>query len=461
MKSDDSARARGKIRRVGLISPCSGNLGNAAIMTSMIENLRARIPGLEIVGVTLSEEDTARRHGIATFPITGTTHGKYYSLATPAGDAGSYKDPAPAVASLKAALKQIGWLRKIIINLRIVRLELKHIFRSARLVSSLDRVVVTGGGALDDFWGGPWGHPWTLFKFTILGRLFRVPVLFVSVGMCTLDHRLSRLFVHGALRFSRYRSYRDVGSDALVKAMFPHVSGSVWPDLAYGYRCPELPPTQRRLTEGNQLLIAASPIAFCDPRSWPVSDAARYSRYLEELARFLIWTASAGHELMLFATDGCDIESLGDLVRILSNESIDTTRIQILASPPAQTTEELLKGIAPADIVIASRLHGVMLSHLIAKPVIALSFDRKVVVHMTEIGQQEYCLNIDNFTSQTLEETFAKLKEDREPESARLVAAVRQLRIQAQAQYNILFGERALKPEAVAILDSFAAKVQA
>lgn len=430
-------------------------------MTSMVENLKTRIRGVEIVGITLSQEDTARRHGIATFPITGTTHGKFYYLSTPAGAPVGYKHPASAVASLKAALKQIGWMRKIIANLRVARLELKHIIRSARLVSSLDRVIVTGGGALDDFWGGPWGQPWTLFKFTILGRLLKVPVLFVSVGMCTLDHPLSRLFVHGALHFSQYRSYRDVGSEKLVKSMFPRVSGSVWPDLAYGYRCPELPPIPQRLKEGNRLLIAVSPIAFCDPRSWPVSDGARYSRYLTELAAFLKWAAIAGHKLMLFATDGCDIDSMGDLVRILSSESIDPSQMQILASPPSQTTEELLKDIASADIVIASRLHGVMLSHLIGKPVIALSFDRKVDAHMIEIGQQDYCMNIDTFTLQTLVERFTDLNEARETELARLEDAVRHRRIKAETQYDILFGERTLKSEEVTILDPSVVKVQA
>src|SRR5580658_3704466 len=83
VKGDRSPRNDGTIRRVGLISPCSGNLGNAAILSSMIANLRSRIPDVEVVGITLSPEDTSHRHGIATFPITGTTHGMYQLAASP------------------------------------------------------------------------------------------------------------------------------------------------------------------------------------------------------------------------------------------------------------------------------------------------------------------------------------------------------------------------------------------
>ena len=47
------------IRRVGLISPCLGNLGNAAILSSMIANVRKRISKAEIVGITLSPKTPA------------------------------------------------------------------------------------------------------------------------------------------------------------------------------------------------------------------------------------------------------------------------------------------------------------------------------------------------------------------------------------------------------------------
>ncbi len=66
------------IRRIGLISPYTGgNLGNAAIISAMIANIRKRIASVEIVGITLNPDDTRRRHGIQAFPITAVSRSNY------------------------------------------------------------------------------------------------------------------------------------------------------------------------------------------------------------------------------------------------------------------------------------------------------------------------------------------------------------------------------------------------
>ena len=224
--------------------------------------------------------------------------------------------------------------------------------------------------------------------------------------------------------------------------MFPRLSGTMWPDLAYGYCFPEIVLQRKRVSYDKPLVLAVSPIAFCDPRVWPVSDIQRYSRYINQLAHFLMQAIKQEHRLILFATDGPDSNTINDLMGILAAESVDTRRVEILPGPPQQTTESLLQNICDADVVIASRLHGVILSHLIAIPVVAISYDRKVDVHMNEIGQSEYCLNIDEFTAETLAERLAALRDARELESARLRRAVQLYREQANAQYDLLFGDR-------------------
>ncbi len=72
--ADDRLRSKGSGRRIGLLSPYSGgNLGNTAILAAMIANTRVRIPGVEIVGITLAPEDTRRRLGIEGFPLAGVS----------------------------------------------------------------------------------------------------------------------------------------------------------------------------------------------------------------------------------------------------------------------------------------------------------------------------------------------------------------------------------------------------
>ena len=57
-KASRGVESNRTIRQIGLISPCMGNLGNAAILESMIANIRKRVPNAVIIGITLSPEDT-------------------------------------------------------------------------------------------------------------------------------------------------------------------------------------------------------------------------------------------------------------------------------------------------------------------------------------------------------------------------------------------------------------------
>jgi polysaccharide pyruvyl transferase WcaK-like protein len=49
------------------------------------------------------------------------------------------------------------------------------------------------------------------------------------------------------------------------------------------------------------------------------------------------------------------------------------------------------------DAVIASRLHGVLLSHITGVPVLAISYHRKVRAHMEDMGQQKFCMDFEHF----------------------------------------------------------------
>jgi polysaccharide pyruvyl transferase WcaK-like protein len=436
--TDNDLTPNHTIRRIGLISPCLGNLGNAAILSSMVANIRKRIPDAEIIGITLSPEDTRRRHGIDAFPITCASRANY-SPSNPNNSEAQHQ-PTNGLWRIKEGLKRIPFLRYLVRAVRLVCMELAHIVAASRLVRKLDRVIITGGGALDEFWGGPWGHPWTLFKFAVLSRVWRVPFLFVSVGKCSLEHPLSRFFARNALSLAEYRSYRDNDSKIAVQTLLHSSGDPVCPDLAYSYRCPDLPGRRNHILQDERLVVGVSPISYCDPRVWPLKDEQRYARYLHELAEMVKWLIRQRHLVLLFATDSPDVDTICDLQAMISDGSVDARSVQVLPGPPEQTTEGLLRGICQADLVIASRLHGVILSQLIAIPVLGISYDRKVDVHMSDIGQSEHCVNIDHVDASALIERFSVLRDVRERESAHLKRAVQLYREQVDAQYDRLLG---------------------
>ena len=448
------------IRSVALLSPTSGNLGNAAMQRAMIANLRKRIGPVEIYGITLNPEETRRRHGIEAFPLAAASL-PYY---TPVGSSNSPSSNPKTIrlGQTRKLLRRIPLLpgvvrrvkrlvstasfgpkqlaTKISRFVRTVVLESAHIRESARVVRKLDCIIIPGGGTLDDFWGGPWGQPWALFKWSILSRLLGVPLLFVSIGKCSLDSPLSRFFASTALRFAAYRSYRDPDSQRAAQTFIGARNDKVYPDLAFSYPGPALRTPRDSGSQDTRLVVGVSPIAYCDPRVWPRKDQQRYETYVSRLAEAVKWLIKEGHRVFFFTTDGPDTQTVVDVLTKLRSGGVDADAIQVLPGSTEQSPESLLNSLDAAALIIASRLHGVILSHLSGLPVLAISFDPKVDAHMNAIGQQDYCLNIDSLQSETLVERFNALCALRRKEVAHIRCVAQAFRQKLDEQYDYLFG---------------------
>jgi polysaccharide pyruvyl transferase WcaK-like protein len=427
------------IRRIGLISPYSGgNLGNAAIISAVIVNIRKRIPGVEILGVTLSPGETSRRHGIAAFPLAGVSL-PYYSVFDLGIPKTSHRQ-APKFGRIKQWLKKIPVLRSFVRAIRVCGMELAHIVAVARVVRKLDRAIVPGGGALDEFWGGPWGHPWALFKWSVLCRVYGVPFLFVSVGKSSLERPLSRFFVRIALRLAEYRSYRDHESKLAVQTLIDARNDPVYPDLAFSYPSPVVQTSHGNGPQDGRLVVGVSPMAYCDPRAWPRKDERRYAAYISHLSEMVKWLIGEGHRVLFFTTDSPDTTAVDDVQAMISGAAIDAGSIQILPASTEHSPDSFLRGISGADLIIASRLHGVILSHLNTTPVLALSFDPKVDAHMNAMEQKDYCLNIDHLQLDVLIERFTALKAARQRVQAHLRPAALRFRNLLDLQYDLILG---------------------
>jgi polysaccharide pyruvyl transferase WcaK-like protein len=82
--------------------------------------------------------------------------------------------------------------------------------------------------------------------------------------------------------------------------------------------------------------------------------------------------------------------------------------------------DEMIREVQAVDYIVASRLHGVILSHRLAKPTLAISYDRKVDTHMGDMGMSEYCLDIHTLESASLIDAFTSLVAHGEAIEARL-----------------------------------------
>jgi polysaccharide pyruvyl transferase WcaK-like protein len=460
-KTDHLLSPHRQISRIGLISPYTGgNLGNAAIISALVANMRHRIPGVEIVGITLNPGDTRYRHGIEAVPITTVPRSDYSQFISYVLDPRPRQRSKPSrikewlkriplmpkPSRIKEWLERIPLLRNLRRAIRICTMELAHIAAAVRVVRRLDRLIVAGGGALDDFWGGPWGHPWSMFKWGVVSRICGVPFMFVSVGKCQLQRPLSRFFVRAALRLAEYRSYRDPESKTGVQTLIDARKDPVCPDLAFSYPCPVLPNRPCSAPQNDRLTVGVGPIAYCDPRVSPLKDEGRYSSYLARMAEMVNWLLAQGHHILFFTTDDIDAAPIDEVQAGISAGLRDADAIRILPRASQQSVDSFLRDISLVDLTIASRLHGVILSHLNATPVLALSPDPKVDAHMKLTDQKDYCLSIRHWEFETIIARFTALKSARQREKDRLRSAAMSFRRELDVQYDRILSARRSMP---------------
>ena len=402
--------------KVALLTPYDGgNLGDAAIQEALISNFRKYDPQVHLYGITLHPESTAARHHIPCYPLAAISRPYYHAKKEPAVSSNDYAatsriersvdTPAPFTRSKRAVrglLFRLG-LRPLV---RLVQ-ECIHIFRSYRMLRSVDMLVVAGGGQLDEEWGGSWGHPYALVKWAVLARAAGTSAIFLSVGGCRTESWLTQLFLRIALSLACYRSYRDEGSRQLALVIAPTADGPVVPDLAFS-----LPVTGQPFVAASSLMglrVGVSPIAFARPGMWPTGDPAQYERYMAELALFVGALLQRGIIVTLFSSSSPDGQLFDDLrARIDPSLEIEA-RAQLLFGH-VTSVQDLLLLLHSLDSVVASRLHGLVLSFLAGKPAIALSYDRKVDTLMTDVGLKAYCLSIRSFTSENLLAAFLSLQ---------------------------------------------------
>lgn len=418
-----------------------GNLGNAAIQDAMIENICRYYPGAEIFGFSLNPEDTQKRHGIISYPIVArfgqtTVAGQFSALPpakrTPYEITKTWLRKAPRLFSVLKALKRpLDYLEYILKEAQFWR-------SSYNILKNIDLFIVSGGGALDDFWGGPWSHPYTIFKWAVMARFAGSRLVVVSVGAERLQSRWSRFFVRTALSLASYRSYRDQESKALIEKVGVRGKNHVFPDLAFSLK-EKYASCGCKLGDRFRGLVAIGPMAYLDPRSWPKKDSDGYVAYVRKVTDFTAWLIEHDFSVCLFPSEiYMDYVVIQDVIEAIKQRGLQYGSDQLFENA-VSTVKDLLQQLATADFVVASRLHGVILSHVVGTPVIAVSYDPKVERVMRNLGLSDYCLNIDSFTSTSLAERFRTLESNSKAIRKLVAARTAEYRGALARQYDFIF----------------------
>jgi len=423
-----AVNGRGAVRKVGVLGQFGyGNLGDAAIQEAMIGHIREHFPQAEVVGFSLNPADTEQRHGIRSYPISRT----------------SWADPRPASSPsrrlaiwlhnsrLPAARQLERWALRL-------PLEFGLLADAYRNLGGLNHLIISGGGQLDDYWGGggPWSMPYMLLKFASLARLRGIAISVVSVGAGPVEAPLSRLFLRLALALAGYRSYRDAYSLAYVRDVIGYKGpAAVFPDLAFSLPVDRFPP---RMAPSGRPLVGIGPLGYFREGSWPKADAATYAAYLDKLTDFVGWLLDRSYAVTFIPGEAKhDAPPIADLRQCLEQRIGDPGGA--LVANNIQTVSDLLAVLARLHLVCAARFHTIVLSQLAGVPALALSYNAKIDALMQDTGQARYCLPIDHFDLNTLKARFLELEANRERVRQEVDTRSRQYRAALEQQYEQLF----------------------
>jgi polysaccharide pyruvyl transferase WcaK-like protein len=407
-----------------------GNLGDAAVQESIISNIKRRLPDAQLIAFSLNPQDTQRRHGVVSYPITWDYPGRDTSVASPSAALG-------VRGNLKALVKRWRHVYAVTKPIHDFVRELVHLIASYQLVKSLDLLIISGGGQLSELWRGPWSHPYNVFKFCALAKLSATPVFIVGVGAGPLKHPLSKFFAGCSVRLADYTSFRDVESQALIHELGVNASTHVYPDPAYALDLQAW--TTAKVDKKLRSRVGLNPIGFCDSRIWPLKDDATYHGYLDKLAVFSAWLLTQGYDLEIFTGEiSVDRYAIDDLRQRLPAGVFRNESTRVTCSPRFGL-KELISQMSKFDFVITSKFHGVIFSHLLGKPIVALSYHRKIGDLMRTVGHEQYCLDINSFKVDVLIETFGLLVDNSEAFRSRCHQIAMMRRSAVQEQFDGLF----------------------
>ena len=417
------------------------NLGDEALLAAVVQNVRKRIPCANIVGFTVNPEDTVERHGIPTFPIRRLQKNKSTPGIGSTAGAGIASPKRSIMDALRETLKQIPGVLVVARTVRkLLRIsenlfaEPKFLLESYRRLKNVELLLIAGSQQLSDSYGGAWGFPLTLYKWSLLASLTGSKVAILSVGAGPIKSPLSKFFFRGVLRRASYRSYRDTISSSLVARMGVRGDHPVYPDLVYSLQLPRVEHSSRPT---GHVIVGTNPVPFFDGRYWPEANDALYKDYVNKIASFARWLADSGHGILFFPTQArADALTIVDIRQAMNAAGNSAS---VLSSPPVNNLSDLVSAISRTDLVVANRYHGILISLALGKPVIGIAYHEKSRALLEQVGQGAYVVDSANFEAGDLIARLQSLEANAPSIQKQILEHMVPLRNALDDQYDKIF----------------------
>ena len=392
----------------------SSNFGNESTLQAILYHLRCLQPAAEVTCISTGAEATARTHQIEAMPITETFA----------------KSWVP-----KNSLTRV--LRKVCVGMPS---ELYQWIEGLVMLSRTDMLIIPGTGLLTDAYGlRGWG-PYGLLKWSLMAKICRCKLLFVSVGAGPVYSGLGRCFVKSTLSLADFRSYRDTSTMQYLKDIgYRTDKDRVYPDLAFSL--PEAVIPHQDAKEGRRSVVGLGLMEYAGKYSVSRPSNETYQVYLENLLGVVSWLLAHEYDIRLLIGDLNDMHVTKEFKDLL-RERLSAFDEERIIDERVHSVEDLLSQIASTEIVVATRFHNVLLALLCNKPVIAISFHHKCESLMSAMGLSSYCLDINDLKAETLIEKFRDLETNAGKLKPLIREKVTEFRTALDEQYDLIFNNK-------------------
>ncbi len=429
--------------KIGLLGPYSfGNIGNAALQQVLVQKINKFFPGSEIYGCCINPQSNRGDGGVLPFPLTRRVHvaqttSRAATDAIEVNQTSSRENWKIWVKRIPLVLPAYRFARTVWSKCEDFAEECAFLLRAYRFAKNSRMFIVGLGGVIDDAWNGPWGDPFSLFKWAVIAKIAGTPFVFLSVGAERIETPLGSFFLRRALSLASYRSFRDTLSMRKAEALGVTGPNPVAPDLAFSLETPNhMHASAYRV---STRLIGVSPMAYCDPRVWPIKDPVVYKKYLKTLSELVVWLLRENYNVALVTTqirmDRAALQELKEMV--LKAAPPGTT--ESLSEPEVQTIDQFLSLASRLDLFVSSRLHGVVLPLLMNTPVLAFSHSEKIDSLMSDLGLSEYCVNIECDDADQLSKRILAIESNQEMLRERIRDKVIEYQAALREQYDRVF----------------------
>lgn len=396
------------------------NWGNECTLQAIIYNVRRYLPDAELGCFCTDPHDTLKRHGIPTFPIANRFARGY-----------SKESRAPANRLFRL-------LRAVFIGIPREIASWAQAFRSLR---GFDLFIVPGTGLLTDYTSNPLGIPYRILKWSILARLRRCKLLFVSVGAGPMYHPLTKWILRAALSLAQYRSYRDSYSKRFLQGIgFKADNDPLYPDLAFSLPKAMFPESGSR--GPHKTVVGVGVKDYYGKLGLPQlpGGEAKYRKFIDDLGTFVAWLLNHQYSVRLLIGDTLyDNKVKQELIESMRARGLQTSDWDVVNNDFISSVENVLSELASTDIVVSARYHNILLGLMLDKPVVSLSYHDKFASLMAGVGLAAYCHDLDELDVDRLTEQIVQLEKQAGYFKPRIERKAEEYRAALDEQYARIF----------------------